>query len=42
VRTTQVTDTCLAALARGRGGRLATSDEDLEVSRADVAELLGS
>lgn len=36
----QVTDAYLASLARHRGGRLATLDEGLAASHADVAELV--
>lgn len=36
----QVTDAYLAALARHRGGRLATFDKGLAALHADVAELL--
>ena len=38
----QVTDAYLAALARKRGGRLATLDRGLAALHADVAELIGA
>jgi toxin-antitoxin system PIN domain toxin len=36
----QVTDAYLAALARGRGGRLASFDQGLAATHADVVDLL--
>lgn len=38
----QVTDAYLAALARAKGGRLATLDQGLAALHADVAMLLGA
>jgi predicted nucleic acid-binding protein len=36
----QVTDACLAHLARARGGRLATFDHGLAKLHADIADLV--
>jgi hypothetical protein len=38
----QVTDSYLAALARGRGGALATFDEGLAIAHSDVVQLIDS